>query len=265
MVRKRSEWPSVDELVLCTVKEVFDQGAFVTLDEYGGKEGMVHISEVASGWIKNIRDHVREGQKVVCRVLTVHPERNVVDLSIRRVKDSERRWKVERFKLEQRAEKLLELAAKRMKKSLDRAYEEVGYALQERFGDLYAAFEAAAQDPKALEEALKRKKRWAKVLTELASTLIKTPTYRITGELKLTISAPNGVEILKSAMLKARNDYSKEGVKVDFYTVGSPRYRIEVSAPSYKEAEIIMRQAAERVIAEIEEAGGEGEFRREIE
>ncbi len=40
---------------MATVKEVFDQGAYLTLDEYEGKEGMVHISEIASGWVKNIR------------------------------------------------------------------------------------------------------------------------------------------------------------------------------------------------------------------
>lgn len=264
MVKRKSEWPSVDELVLCTVKQIFDQGVFVSLDEYGGKEGMVHISEVASGWIKNIRDHVREGQKVVCRVLTVHPERHIVDLSIRRVKDSERRWKTERFKLEQRAEKLLELAAQKLKRNLDQAYEEVGYALQEKFGDLYAAFEAAARDPSSLEVVVK-KKRWLKVLTELASTLVETPTYRIVGELKLTCPAPDGIEVIKSSLIKAKNEFSSRDGKVDFYTVGAPRYRIEVSAPSYKIAESLMKNAADRIIRGIEKKGGKGEFQRDVE
>jgi len=83
---------------MCTVTKVFNQGAFMRLDEYGGEEGMVHVSEVASGWIKNIRDYVREGQKVVCKVLAVDPKRKHIDLSIRRVKDSERRWKVQQLK-----------------------------------------------------------------------------------------------------------------------------------------------------------------------
>ncbi|MEM3401878.1 MAG: S1 RNA-binding domain-containing protein, partial [Candidatus Hadarchaeales archaeon] len=154
MVRRRAEWPSAGELVLCTVTKIFPQGAFVSLDEYGGKEGMVHISEVASGWIKNIRDHIKEGQKVVCKVLFSDPERRSVDLSIRRVKDSERRWKVERLKLEQRAEKLLELVAQKLGKTLDEAYAEAGFPLQEKFGDLYAALEAAIQRPGSLEEVV---------------------------------------------------------------------------------------------------------------
>jgi translation initiation factor 2 subunit 1 len=261
-VRRRSEWPSLEELVLCTVKKVFAQGAFVSLDEYGGKEGMVHLSEVASGWIKNIRDHVREDQKVVCKVLAVDPSRRTIDLSIRRVKESERRWKAERVKLEQRAEKLLDFAGKKLKKNLDQAYEEVGFSLQEKFGDLYAAFEAAAKDKKAFEGVIKDK-RWLRVLSRLAATAIETPVYKIAGEVSLTCPRPDGVEVIKSALVNARDSFKGGEVKVDFYLVGSPRYRIEVSAPSYKVAEVVMKQAAERAIQEVLSAGGKGEFRRE--
>ncbi|MHC1573550.1 MAG: S1 RNA-binding domain-containing protein, partial [Candidatus Syntropharchaeales archaeon] len=62
----KNSWPREGELIVGTVKKVLDFGAFVTLDEYPGQEGMIHLSEVASGWIKYIRDYVREGQKVVC-------------------------------------------------------------------------------------------------------------------------------------------------------------------------------------------------------
>ncbi len=167
MVRRRSQWPSVDELVICTVKKVFPQGAFLTLDEYGDKEGMVHISEVASGWIRNIRDHVRENQKAVCRVLDVDSDRKKADLSIRRVKDGERRWKAQRIKLEQRAEKLLEIAAGKLGKSLDQAYEEAGFALQEKFGDIYLALESAAKSKDGIAGIVDDS--WAQVLNEVAA------------------------------------------------------------------------------------------------
>ena len=44
MVLRRSEWPAEEELVICTVTKVFAQGAFAKLDEYTGKEGMIHVS-----------------------------------------------------------------------------------------------------------------------------------------------------------------------------------------------------------------------------
>ncbi|MFB6087147.1 MAG: S1 RNA-binding domain-containing protein, partial [Haloarculaceae archaeon] len=68
---KYSGWPDTGELVVGEVDEIADFGVFVDLDEYEDKRGLVHISEVASGWIKNVRDHVREGQTVVAKVLDV--------------------------------------------------------------------------------------------------------------------------------------------------------------------------------------------------
>ena len=46
------EWPQESELVVCTVENVKDFVAFVSLDEYGGRQGLIPISEIATGWIK---------------------------------------------------------------------------------------------------------------------------------------------------------------------------------------------------------------------
>jgi len=91
---ERSGWPEEDELVVCSVVKVTDFGAFVELDEYGRKEGLIHISEVASGWVKYIRDHVREGQKIVCKVLYVDESKHHIDLSLKDVNEHQRREKI---------------------------------------------------------------------------------------------------------------------------------------------------------------------------
>ena len=54
-------WPDEGELVVCTVTKVKDFVAFVHLDEYEDREGLIPISEIATGWIKYIRDHVSRG------------------------------------------------------------------------------------------------------------------------------------------------------------------------------------------------------------
>jgi len=260
MVRYRSEWPSVEELVMCTVTKIFAQGAFVTLDEYGGKEGMVHLSEVASGWIKNIRDHVRENQKVVCKVLSVDPKRQHVDLSIRRVKDGERRWKAQRVKLNQRAEKLLEIAASKLGKNLDQAYNEIGFALQEKFGDLHSAMEAAAKDSSSIAGIAD--KAWVDAIAEVARSAIQSPSYKVYGYVNLSSLSPNGIEIIKSAIINARDSIRDENTDVEIYYVSAPRYRIEVKDQSYKAAENKMQQAAQMMIDAVTKAGGKGEFTR---
>jgi S1 RNA binding domain protein len=56
-------------------------GAFVELP--GGKTGMVHISEVAATYVREIRDFVTENQTVKVKVLTITPEGRV-SLSMKR-------------------------------------------------------------------------------------------------------------------------------------------------------------------------------------
>jgi translation initiation factor 2 subunit 1 len=261
VVLHKSEWPSDEDLVICTVAKVFPQGAFAKLDEYEGKEGMIHISEVASGWVKNIRDFVREGQKSVCKVLAVNPQKGHIDLSLRRVKEGQRRWKVQQWKREQRAEKLLELAAGKLGKTLDNAYEEVGPALQDKFGDFYSAFESVAANGKEVLSDLSIDKSWVDVLGEIAASMVVAPTVEIVGYMDLSSPAHDGVDIVKSAMINARDSIKTDEVDAEFYYVGSPRYRIKVIAPTYKIAEGAMQKAAEIAIGVVKKSGGKGEFR----
>jgi translation initiation factor 2 subunit 1 len=73
MAAKNQEWPEAGDLVIATIETVTDYGAYAKLDEYD-KKGLLHVSEIASSWIRNIRDYVREGQKLVLKVLRVDTE-----------------------------------------------------------------------------------------------------------------------------------------------------------------------------------------------
>ena len=57
-------------------------GAFVELP--GGKTGMVHISEVASTYVKEIKDFLTENQTVKVKVISISEEGKVA-LSIKKV------------------------------------------------------------------------------------------------------------------------------------------------------------------------------------
>jgi S1 RNA binding domain protein len=59
-------------------------GAFVELP--GGKTGMVHISEVAQAYVKEISDHLSENQVVKVKILGVTPE-GKISLSIKKCLD----------------------------------------------------------------------------------------------------------------------------------------------------------------------------------
>ncbi|HWC15260.1 MAG TPA: S1 RNA-binding domain-containing protein [Actinomycetota bacterium] len=70
----------VGAVVEATVEKVMDYGAFVRLET--GETGMVHISEIDKNYVKDIRDHVRENDKVQVKVIG-QKEDGKIDLSIK--------------------------------------------------------------------------------------------------------------------------------------------------------------------------------------
>src|SRR3990167_3285690 len=111
MYFKKKGLPEVGEVVLCTVRKILYHSVFVSIEDYEGREGLVHISEVSPGRIRNLRDFVREGKIIVCKVLRVNSQKNQIDLSLRRVNLAQRKNKLEEVAFEKKAEKLLEVFA----------------------------------------------------------------------------------------------------------------------------------------------------------
>lgn len=61
-------------------------GAFVALNDE--IQGLVHISEVTHGYVKDINDYVSVGDEVKVKVLSVDEENNKVSLSIRATEEA---------------------------------------------------------------------------------------------------------------------------------------------------------------------------------
>lgn len=62
-------------------------GAFVDLGE--GKKGMVHISEVATEFVKDIKDHLKVGQAVKAKIIQISDD-GKISLSIRKAVENSR-------------------------------------------------------------------------------------------------------------------------------------------------------------------------------
>ncbi len=260
---ERSGWPEADDLVVCSVKRVTDFGAFVELDEYGRKEGLIHISDVASGWVKYIRDHVREGQKIVCKVLYVDTVKHHIDLSLKDVNEHQRREKIQEWKNEQKAEKWIQYVAKTTKMSEEDLNKLIG-AFYEKFGSVYSAFEKSRFEGVSVLTKIEVSKEIAEAIAKVANENLKKPQVDISGFIDLKNYLPDGIEHIKKA-LSAAGNVDGEDIKVEISYIGAPRYRIHVTAPDYKKAEGILKKSAQSAIKIIENAGGSGEFHRYTE
>ena len=259
---KYSGWPTPGELVVGRVDEIEDFGVFVDLEEYEDKRGLVHVSEVASGWIKNVRDHVNEDQMVVCKVIDVDEDAQQVDLSIKDVNDHQRSDKVQEWKNEQKADKWMEIAFG--EDIPDDDFRRIANELIEEHGSLYDGFEQAAiHGPEALDRTdLSDDEIDATV--ETARENVSVPYVTVTGYVDLQADGGEGVEAVREALSAAEgNGEIPEEIDLEVTYVGAPEYRIRVQAPNYKTAEDQLEASADRARETIEASGGSGEFHRE--
>ncbi|WP_404329705.1 S1 domain-containing post-transcriptional regulator GSP13 [Mesobacillus maritimus] len=61
-------------------------GAFVALDD--NTQGLVHISEITHGFVKDINDHLKVGDEIQVKVLSVDEEAGKIGLSIRATQEA---------------------------------------------------------------------------------------------------------------------------------------------------------------------------------
>jgi len=277
---------------MATVVEVNPSHVYMILDDYRGipaKDGTrgdginrdtfnvneairhnaiayMHVSEIANYWIKNIRDHIREGQKHVVKVLKI--DKGMAWVSKRRVSGQEAKQKLTEWKRSNKAEGLLNMVAEKLKVTLDDVYEKMGFQLDETYGgDLWAAFEDIKEQGidaiMDLDFVEKVDESWLKELEAIVKQNVEIPVVTIVGEFDLTSYEPNGVDLIKEAIESGETVKGpKEAMaELRFQVIAPPRYRVEVEAPDYQTAEGLLKKVEAKVLKTIKK-GGTGTFQR---
>jgi translation initiation factor 2 subunit 1 len=259
---KFSGWPEKGDLVVGEVDEIADFGVFVELEEYQDKRGLVHVSEVAAGWIKNIRDHASTGERVVAKVLDIDESSQQIDLSLKDVNDHQRSDKIQEWKNERKADNWMTIAFG--EDVSDEQYSGVATELLAEFGSMYDGFEQAAIHGDEALEDVDLTDEEVEAVVETARDNVSVPYVNVTGYVDLECGAADGVDAIREALQAAEgNGEVPEEVDLSVTYVGSPEYRIKVQAPDYKTAERELETAAERAADEIATIGGEGEYHRD--
>lgn len=245
--------------MVCTVREITSHGIYVNLDQYDGTNGFLHVSEISTGWVRNIDRVAKVSQKLILKVIRVNRARREIDLSLRQVTNEERRAKVIEWKREERALAIIDAAKKRL--GVDDVKEwELRQKLEEEFGTLYDALEAASRrGPEALAAAGVSEKE-AKAVAEIAEEKIVTPKYEVGALVEVSSKSPEGIEQVKKTLLAAASTSSAE---VHITYAGAPRYRVRITADDYKQAE----KAMDTVLEKIKDGVGKHDafsFKREI-
>ncbi len=251
--------PEPGEVVVCTVREITSHGIYVNLDQYDGTNGFLHVSEISTGWVRNIDRVAKVSQKLILKVIRVNRTRREIDLSLRQVTNEERRAKVIEWKREERALAIIDAVKNKLGLN-DASGREIRQKLEGEFGTLYTALETAARKGEKGLGAAGLPEKESKVIAEIAAEKIVPPRYEVGALVEVSSRSPEGIEQVKKTLLAAAGAQS---VEVHISYAGAPRYRVRVTADDYKQAE----KALDSVIEKIKDGVGKHDvfsFKREI-
>ncbi len=251
-MKRRDAFPVVGELIVGTITIVNPYSAAVRLEEYD-RLGMIHISEVSSRWVRDIREFAKENQRCVCKVVKVDEEQGHINLSLKRVSKEEYDRKMSDYKSEEKAEKILEDIGKKIGKNLDQMYEEIGYLLQDNFGSLFKGFRIALKDMKLLiKKGLNEE--YAAAIEQAAMDVFQESEIEIKCRLSITSAKPDGIISIKKALLAAE----KEGVEIRY--ISAPVYMLKLTGTDPKKTEKKIKSIADAISIDIEKSGGDASY-----
>ena len=195
------EWPEVGELVLAYARKVTNHGINVTLEEYEDIPGFLHISEVATGWVKNIGRFITVNQKIVLKVTRVDEKRGEIDLSLRQVGSEERKKKLISIKRYDKSRSIFDSMQMKLKITDDEK-EDYFQIIEEEFGFIYNGLEDLVKNG---ESSFKKLDIPDKVVDSL-KTISKDSVDLVLTDPPYIISKTSGMQRYKESLEKGGKD-----------------------------------------------------------
>ena len=235
MVDMIKTMPRVGELVIANISKVMRFGAYCRLPEYNNLEVFLPIREVSSGWIKNIREFIHEGQTVVCEVSFYDKEKNTVDISLKRVTPKKSKERIRSYNLEKR---LAALFLQAVKEAGEQANKDalIQTALAE-FNTYTNLVENAKNDTEELKKSTLPKKLKSAIVKVLEANIREKKfiiSYIITLSTYNTVSGATELRDILSSM---------KGIGIDVKYISAPKYRLTAEGSDYPDAEKKISQA----------------------
>jgi len=214
------------DLVLCTVREVGRTTVFVKIE--GNGEATIVTSEIAPGRIRNLRDYVSPGRRIVCKVLKIDEKGNI-NLSLRRVSQKETKEVLDLYEKERNSLSILKSV---LKEKAEETAEKIKSGSK-----LYDFLQNCKTSSKELEKYMKKEdaEKICKILQEK-----KEKEKEVKKEFKFSTKKPDGIKIIKSSL-----EFCKGNCDISYLAAG--RYSIKFKSGDYKKANQEINLALEKI------------------
>ena len=218
------------QIVLCTVTKIVGTIVFVKIEAYGF-EGTVTFAEIFPGKIRNIRDFVFPGKKIVCKVLRISP--HVIELSLRRVKVSERNDFNDRFRKEKNYSAMMKTVMG------EKESQEAILKIKENETSLFDFIESSKENPKILEKYMPGEN------SERISTILREKKSKeavISKRFSISSKSSDGMIKVRETIAKATEKCND--CEVSYIAAGKYMIKIKTKDPKHADQQLRMIMSA---------------------
>eukprot|EP00005_Dracoamoeba_jomungandri_P001153 CAMPEP_0174259434 /NCGR_PEP_ID=MMETSP0439-20130205/8257_1 /TAXON_ID=0 /ORGANISM="Stereomyxa ramosa, Strain Chinc5" /LENGTH=297 /DNA_ID=CAMNT_0015343321 /DNA_START=58 /DNA_END=951 /DNA_ORIENTATION=- len=255
-----NEYPEVDDLVMVRVNTISEIGAWVSLLEFDGKEGIILLSELSRRRMRSIAKHIRVGKEEALQVLRVDKEKGYIDLSKKNLKQPDVDACTSQYKKAKTVHSIMTHVAYQQEDedplSLLQLYETVGWPLYEKYGHAYEAFTRAARTGEDIFEGLDISQTNKKNFIKTIQHRLGSQPVKIQADIQVTCFSYEGIDAIKPA-LQAGIDCGTDEHPIKIQLVCSPEYILFTHSLDHEGGIKIVKTAIEKIQNEIKNFGGD--------
>ncbi len=205
---------------------------------------------------------MREGQKIVARVINVDPEKDIIDLSLRYVTEREKQLKMKDYKDRKKAYKIIELALTGT--PYESEIEKIFDLLDENFENPYIGLEEARRKGKEVLLKLGISDEIADILMKEIMERVKPSYASLVYEVKVESLDKDGVFKIRDYLRRCEEYLEKRGIKnIEITVISPPLYRVRILHENPKYVEQTFKKMALDMLNVAKEMGVEAEFKTE--
>ncbi|KAJ2161944.1 hypothetical protein GGF46_001040 [Coemansia sp. RSA 552] len=252
-----ARYPSPGDVVMATIARISEDeiGAYVQLDEYGGIEGMIPLSELSRRRIRSVQKLLRVGSREPMAVLRVDQDKGYIDLSKKTVSVEEAQACQDKFKMSRKVHSIITHVAKKKDMEPEELYAQFGWPLYAKYGHAYNAFKAAVADPEAVLGEFNLEPALFQELMQDVSRHMKPQRAKLHAKIDVRCFSFQGIEAIRKA-LKAAQAVSTEKTPLSIRLIAPPEYVISTTSLTPAEDIALMNKAIEAAEKVLQEEGG---------
>jgi len=228
-----AEFPQLEDIVVVQVKRIVDMGAYVSLLEYNGKEGMMLLSELSKRRIRSVSKLLRVGRTEICMVLRVDEQKGYIDLSKRRVAPEDAAAKEESFAKSKAVHGIMRHVAGQNNIPVEELCMKISWPLHKKYGNAYEAFRKHVNEELNVWDELDfsqpgqdltemKQKIQEDIELNLRRKLIQQ-MLRLRAKVEVSCSEYEGIDAIKKALLKGM-EASKQDCELKIRLVACPLF-----------------------------------------